>query len=106
MFTNVLFGLGILVAAVSPPNTDGMPLINQGFGQCPDESVIEFRDFDSNPQNPNALIRIFYGPDGPFAALVLPDKQIYLYDEQRYVSIEELQLKYPTPCDIPHKTKI
>jgi len=103
MFTNVLLGLGLLAAvSATPPEFSNLPVLNHGFAQCPDGSLLEVTTYDVDPNDPEAAIRTFASDGHLVAALIFKTRQVYIYKDKELVSLDELRLRYESPCDIPH----
>jgi hypothetical protein len=106
MFTNTLLALGFLVAVAAPPDVSKLDVLNHGFAQCPDGSVLEITTYDVDPNDPEAAIRVFASNGQPLAALVFKTREVYIYKDKKFISIDELRLSYPSPCDIPHAPSV
>lgn len=101
MFTNIVLALGFLVALTGPPDFSKMPVITQSGAICPNGVMITITDYDSDPQDPDAWLRVFEMAGQPVAVLDGKKKEVYVYAEKRTYSLEDIARTYPSPCGIP-----
>ena len=101
MLTNILLTVGLLVALMGPPDVSKMPILSQGSYLCENGIIFEITNYDSDPNDKDASIRILESGGLPVAAIDFKKKEVYIYKEKKSYTIEEAQVKYPNPCDIP-----
>lgn len=106
MFTNILLGLSFLMAVVAPPDVSNLEVIQHGYAQCPDGSILEVTTYDVDPNDPEGAIRTFAADGQLLAAIVFKTKEVYVYKDKKFVGLDELKSIYPSPCDIPKENKI
>ena len=106
MFTNILLTMGLLMVAVGPPDFSKMPVLNQSGGFCPNGATIVITNYDANPDDPDAVIRVLESNGVPIAVIDFKKNEVYVYLEKKMYTLEEIQQLYPSPCDIPMGTGI
>lgn len=80
--------------------------LRSNFGMCPDGQVIQVDLYDTDKDDPQAMVAVYKRGEHVVAVLNVKTKRVWVAAVKREMDVAEAQQKWPTPCDLPDGTEL
>lgn len=102
MLTNILLSAGILLTAVAPPDLKDATFVGSRFAQCPDQTVVEIKLYDTDKDASTYEYAELYRNYKQVGILDLDKQQIYVTATKELLDVPIAVQRYgESICDLP-----